>query len=67
VQAVPNVELSSFAFTGDGSVRLSARGDTPAALADVAQRIEAAGFAVDRMPPRIANGRQIQDLTVRPR
>jgi general secretion pathway protein L len=67
VQAVPNVELSSFAFTGEGSVRLSARADTPVALADVASRIEAAGFAVDRMPPRIMDGRQIQDMIVRPR
>jgi general secretion pathway protein L len=67
VQAVPGVELSSFAFTGDGSVRLSARGDTPAALADMSQRIEAAGFAVDRMPPRVMAGRQTQDMTVRPR
>jgi general secretion pathway protein L len=67
VQAVPGVELSSFTFTGDGSVRLSARGDTPVALADMTGRIEAAGFAVERMPPRIMDGRQTQDMTVRPR
>jgi general secretion pathway protein L len=67
VQAVPGVELSSFTFTGDGSVRLSARGDTPAALADMASRIEAGGFAVDRMPPRVMDGRQTQDMIVRPR
>ncbi|HEX8584182.1 MAG TPA: type II secretion system protein GspL [Allosphingosinicella sp.] len=67
VKAVPNVELSSLTFGVDGALRISVRGDAPASLDGFAQRIEAGGFAVDRMPPRSAEGRQAQDIIVRPR
>jgi general secretion pathway protein L len=67
VKAVPNVELSSLTFGSDGTLRIAVRGDAPASLDGFAQRVEAGGFAVDRMPPRTADGRQIQDMVVRPR
>ena len=67
IKAAPNVELSSLTFVADGTLRISARADNPASLADFAQRVEAGGFAVDRMPPRTAEGRQTQDMVVKPR
>lgn len=67
IQAVPNVELAALTFGVDGSLRISARGDSPATLANLASRIEAAGYAVDRLAPRGTAGGQLQDMTVRPR
>jgi general secretion pathway protein L len=67
VKEAPNVELSALAFGADGSLRLTAQGDSPASLANLAGRIQAAGFAVEQAPPRSADGRQVQDMMVRPR
>jgi len=67
VQAVPNVELASLTFGVDGTLRISVRGDSPATLDGFAQRIEAAGFAVDRTAPTSAGGRQAQEMVVRAR
>jgi general secretion pathway protein L len=67
VKSAPNVELSALAFLADGSLRVTAAGDSPASLAELVRRIEAGGFAVEPAPPRAAAGRQLQDLMVRPR
>ncbi|HEX8578819.1 MAG TPA: type II secretion system protein GspL [Allosphingosinicella sp.] len=67
VKAAPNVELTALAFAPDGSLRITARADSPASLADLGQRIEAGGFAAARMPPRSEGARQVQDMIVRPR
>jgi general secretion pathway protein L len=67
VRAANGVELSSMTFGEDGSLRVSALGDSAPSLTGFVQRIEAAGFAVEQMPPRAAGARQSQDLIVRPR
>lgn len=67
VKDAPNVELSALAFGADGSLRLTAQGDSPASLAALAGRIRSAGFAVEQAPPRSGAGRQLQDMMVRPR
>ncbi|HZG08367.1 MAG TPA: type II secretion system protein GspL [Allosphingosinicella sp.] len=67
VRAAPNVELSSMTFAEDGSLRVSALADGAPSLTDFTQRVEAAGFRVEAMPPRTAGARQSQDLVVRPR
>ncbi len=67
VKATPNVEISGLGFTPDGTLRAAIHSDGPAALAALAGRVEAAGFTVERGPPRSGGGRQIQDLLVRPR
>lgn len=67
VRATPNVELSALSFGGDGSLRVSVAGDGPASVQALAARIGESGFAVDSSPPRSGGGRQIVDLTVRPR
>ena len=67
VKAAPNVELSALSFAPDGSLRITARADSPASLADLGQRIEGSGFAAARMPPRSEGARQVQDMIVRPR
>jgi general secretion pathway protein L len=67
VRATPNVEISALGFTPDGNLRAAVHGDGPAALAALAERVEAAGFTVERGPPRSGGGRHVQDLMVRPR
>jgi general secretion pathway protein L len=67
VRATPNVEISALGFSPDGNLRAAVHGDGPAALAALAERIEAAGFTVERRPPRSGGGRHIQDLLVKPR
>ncbi|HEY0149502.1 MAG TPA: type II secretion system protein GspL [Allosphingosinicella sp.] len=67
VKAAPNVELSALSFAPDGSLRVTARADSPASLADFARRIEGSGFAAAPMPPRSEGARQVQDVIVRPR
>ena len=67
VRSTPNVELSALAFSPDGTLGVTAQGDNAASLADLARRIEAAGFAVEAAPPRGAAGRQLQEMKVRPR
>jgi general secretion pathway protein L len=67
IKGAPNVELSSLAFMGDGTMRISVRADSAPSLADFAGRVEASGFVVERLPPRTAEGRQTQDMVVRPR
>jgi general secretion pathway protein L len=67
VRATPNVEISRLGFTPDGHLRAVVHGDGPAALAALAERVEAGGFAVERGPPRSGGGRQVQDFMVRPR
>jgi general secretion pathway protein L len=67
IKAVPAVELSSLNFLADGTMRISVRADSAPSLADFATRVEASGFAIDRMPPRTAEGRQTQDMVVKPR
>ena len=67
VRETPNVELSALSFGGDGSLRLSVMGDDPASVQALANRVEQAGFAVESGVPRAGGGRQVTDLTVRPR
>lgn len=67
VKATPNVEISGLGFTPDGTLRAVVHGDGPAALAALAERVEAGGFDVERGPPRSGGGRPVQDLLVRPR
>ena len=67
VRATPNVELSALSFGGDGSLRMAVIGDGPASVQALAARIEQAGFATESGPPRSGGGRQVVDLTVRPR
>ena len=67
VQAAPNIELAALTFGVDGSLRITARADTPASFNELAARIEGAGFSVSRLAPRTTEGRQLQDMTVRPR
>ena len=67
VRAAPNVEISALAFTPDGTLSVTAQGDSPAALAELVRRIEASGFAVEAGPPRPGAGRQLQEMRVRPR
>jgi general secretion pathway protein L len=67
VRASPNVELSALSFAPDGSLGLTAQGDNAATLADLARRIEASGFRVEKAPPRSAAGRQLQPMRVVPR
>jgi type II secretory pathway component PulM len=50
VKSAPNVELSALAFLADGSLRVTAAGDSPASLAELVRRIEAGGFAVEPAP-----------------
>jgi general secretion pathway protein L len=67
VRATPNVELAAVAFGLDGVMRITAQADSAASLADFAGRVEASGFRVERSPPRVGAGRQVQDMVVRPR
>lgn len=65
VQATPNAELSALRFGADGALQASVFGDTPATLAALRQRIEAAGGTVVEGESRSAGGRAAVELTVR--
>jgi general secretion pathway protein L len=67
IRDTANAELASLAFTPDGTLRANVQADTPATVAALAARIEAAGFAVESGPLRGAGGRQAAELIVRPR
>jgi general secretion pathway protein L len=67
IRATPNAELSAISFAPDGSLRATVRADAPPTLAALRGRLGAAGFAVEAAPPRSGGGRQVQELTARPR
>ena len=67
LRTTPNVELAAFSLQGDGSTRIELRGDQPAAIEDVARRLEDDRWAVESSGPRSAGGRQAAMLTVRAR
>jgi general secretion pathway protein L len=66
IRDTPNVELNGLVFNPDGSLRATVAGDSPASLADVTRRVEAAGFVAELGPPRNGGGRRVADLVVRP-
>ncbi len=63
----PNAEMAALAFNPDGSLRVTVQADTPATIAAIVGRVEAAGFPVEGGVLRGGGGRQISDLMVRPR
>lgn len=65
VRDTPNAELGAIAFDAGGTLRATVIGDSPATLAALAQRIEAAGLAADPGALRSMNGRQSAEMTVR--
>lgn len=67
VQATANAELTALSVEPDGSLRATVQADTPATLAALTTRLETGGFSVDAGTPRISGGRQLTELTVRPR
>jgi general secretion pathway protein L len=67
VNAVPNVELASLSYAADGSLRATLQGDSPATLTAVQDRVVASGFAADMGEARMGGGRQVAEITVRPR
>ena len=67
VRDTANAEMAALNFVPDGSLRVTVQADTPATIAAVVARIEAAGFPVDGGVLRSGGGRQISDLVVRPR
>ena len=67
VRDTANAEIAALQFGPDGSLRATVQADTPATIAALARRIEASGFAAEPGPLRSGGGRQIAELTVRPR
>jgi general secretion pathway protein L len=66
VRTTPNVELTSLEYRPDESLMAAVQADSPATLAALEQRAEAAGLDTQIGPPRNAGGRQAAILTVRP-
>jgi general secretion pathway protein L len=67
VKSTANAEISALAFSPDGSLKVTVQADSPATIATLSERIEAAGFAVEEGVLRGGGGRQVSDLMVRPR
>jgi general secretion pathway protein L len=67
IRDTANAELAALVFDPNGSLKVTVQADTPATIAAVVRRIEAAGFPVEGGVLRSGGGRQISDLTVRPR
>jgi general secretion pathway protein L len=67
VRETANAEVSAIVFNPDGSLRATVQADAPATLAALGERIEAEGFAVRSGALRSGGGRQVADLTMRPR
>lgn len=67
VRATAGVELGAFTFERDGSLRVAVLADTPANVALLQQRIEAAGFATQAGQTQSAGGRPMMEMTVRAR
>lgn len=66
VRDTPNVQLIAATYERDGSLRATAQGDSPASLAALRQRIEAAGFGVSAGEPQAGASGSIVEITVRP-
>jgi general secretion pathway protein L len=67
VRATAGVELGAFTFERDGSLRVAVLADTPANVALLQQRIQAAGFATQAGQTQSAGGRPMMEMTVRAR
>jgi general secretion pathway protein L len=67
VRGTPNVELTALSFSQDGSLRATVQADSAASLGALAERVEGRGFAADVGGVRSGGGRQMAELTVRPR
>lgn len=65
VRATPNAELSALSWSGEGVLRVSVLGDSPATLGALEQRIAASGASIVREAERSAGGRAAADLVVR--
>lgn len=65
VRAVPNVELTSFDFGIDGTLRLGIAAATPGDIAALQQRLQRYGFDGTATTPRQEAGRQILQMTVK--
>jgi general secretion pathway protein L len=66
VRDTPNVELARIEYRPDGSLTATVMVDSPAGLAALNQRIEAAGLQAEAGELRTAGGRPTADVTVRP-
>ena len=68
VRAVRGAEVTSLAFTSDGTLRVGIAADGEGAATDLQQRLRAAGLAVDPGAALTASGGRITGtLTVKPR
>lgn len=67
VRTTPNVELTALSFSQDGSLRATVQADSAASLGALAERVEGRGFATEVGGVRSGGGRQMAELTVRPR
>lgn len=65
IRSTPNVELSRIDYRRDGSLAATVVLDSPASLAALRARIEAAGLATEATEIRSAGGRPAADVTVR--
>ncbi len=65
IRSTPNVELSRIDYRRDGSLGATIMLDSPASLAALRARIEAAGLATDATEVRSAGGRPAADVMVR--
>ena len=66
VRDTPNVELARIEYLADGSLAATVMVDSPATLAALNRRIEAAGLRAQAGEMRTAGGRPTADVTVRP-
>ena len=62
-----NVELGALDFNRDGSLRVTALATSEADIDALRRRIAASGLVVEGDEPRPGGGRQIAELTMRPR
>lgn len=67
VRDTPQVELSALRFDEAGTLRATVTAATAPDIAALQQRLDAAGFAVESGGVHPGGGRQIADLTLRPR
>lgn len=67
VRDTPQVELSALRFDEAGALRATVTAATAPDIASLQHRLDAAGFAVESGGAHPGGGRQIADLTLRPR